>query len=416
MARRVLVLGMIAALAPFLLAPVAHAESADDELTGYVGSASAAIFSFKPIFPGLLPTGDAPFEITGGLTTSNAQSGGQAFSRAEILWPGDGASDLGPLLGEAANNPLFFELPKWPLGVSANQDSDTVSQGVTPGPVLKAAGKDGKAESVAQAGGGGLPGIFTFGSVSSSSKSDVVNGQLVCEATVVLHDVVLGAGQVTMDAVKSIATATSNGATSESKGNTVVSGLAINGQGGAIDSEGLKGAAPLVKAMNDASKSAAIELTVADGLGKAEGGTADRLSAGLIVNIKNPLEAANPAFKDSHFVLSLAPTAAGAMASPPFESISLDTGAAGSVNPSGGFSSVSGSISDVYGAPTSSGPSVSSGGGGQHGLPAVLAPISKVFPDVGGVSGGMVLALLAGIVYGSRLLTRFANRFISTED
>ena len=35
---------------------------------------------------------------------------------------------------------------------------------------------------------------------------------------------------------------------------------------------------------------------------------------------------------------------------------------------------------------------------------------------VGGVSGGLVLALLAGVVYGSRMLTRFAGRFISTED
>ena len=75
---------------------------------------------------------------------------------------------------------------------------------------------------------------------------------------------------------------------------------------------------------------------------------------------------------------------------------------------------MSSSISDVYGTPSSSGPSVSSGGG-RHGLPGLFAPISKAFPSVGGVSGGMVLALLAGIFFGSRILTRFANRFISTD-
>ena len=416
MARRLLLLGTVMALAPFVFAPAAHADGADDELTGYIGSASAAIFSFQPVFPGLLPTGDAPFEITGGLTTSNVQSGGQAFSRAEVLWPGDGAANMGPLLGQAANNPIFYQMPAYPLGVQANQDSDTISQGVTPGPLVKAAGKDGKSESVVQAGGGGIPGIFTFGSVSSTSKSDVINGQLVSEATVVLHNVVLGAGQVTMDAVKSVSTATSTGSASESKGSTVVSGLAINGQGGAIDSEGLKGAAPLVKAMNEGLKAAGIELTVVDGLGKADGGTADRLSAGLLVTIKNPLEAANPAFKDSRFVISLAPTAAGAMASPPFDSGAItDTGAAGSVDTSGGFSSISSSMSDVYGTPTSSSPSVSSGGG-HHGLPAAFEPISKAFPDVGGVSGGLLLALLAGVFFGSRWLTRFASRFLFTED
>src|SRR5439155_23812830 len=244
MVRRLLMIGVTAALAPFLLAPVAHAESADDELTGYLGSASAALFSIQPVFPGLLPTGDSPFEITGGLTSTNVQSGGQAFSRAEVVWPGDGAANLGPLLAQGANQPLFYQMPAYPLGVQANQDSDTISQGVSPGPVVKAAGKDGKSESVVQAGGGGIPGIFTFGSVASSSKSDVANGQLVSQATVVLHDVVLGAGHVTMDAIKSVSTATSKGSSSESKGSTVVSGLAIDGHGASIDSDGLKGAAP----------------------------------------------------------------------------------------------------------------------------------------------------------------------------
>jgi hypothetical protein len=413
MARRFLVVLVSAALAPLLLAPVVQAQTADEELTGYIGTASAALFSFQPVFPGLLPTGDSPFEITGGLTSANVQSGGLAFSRSQLLWPGDGAANIGPLLAQGAGQPIFYQMPAWPLGVQVNQDNEPISQGVTPGPVIKASGSDGKAESVVQAGGGGIPGVFTFASVSSSSTSDVVNGELVSESIVVLHDVVLGDGAVTMSAVKSISTATSNGSTSTAKGNTTVAGLEIGGQGGAIDSEGLQGAAPLVKAMNEALKNAGIELTVADGAGRAEGGTADRISGGLIAKIKNHAEAANPAFKDSYFLVSLAPTATGVMASPPF-----DVGAsadAGVVDTGGGFGSISSSISDVYGTPSTVGATVTSGGGRRSGLPSLFEPIRKAFPDVGGVPGGMVLALLAGVFYGSRILSRFANRFISTE-
>ena len=55
----------------------------------------------------------------------------------------------------------------------------------------------------------------------------------------------------------------------------------------------------------------------------------------------------------------------------PKQSVKWTSGTAGSVDASGGFSSISTSMSDVYGTPTSSSPTVSSGGAQQqHGLPA----------------------------------------------
>ena len=43
-----------------------------EHLGGYVGRASAMAFSFQPVFPALLPTGDAPFEATIALATARA--------------------------------------------------------------------------------------------------------------------------------------------------------------------------------------------------------------------------------------------------------------------------------------------------------------------------------------------------------
>jgi hypothetical protein len=286
---------------------------------------------------------------------------------------------------------------------------------VTPGPVATASGKDGRSHSVAQAGGGGVPGIFTFASVSSSSRAAVENGELVSESIVVLHEVVLGAGDVIMESIKSVSRATSMGSSSTSTGSTVVSGLKIRGQGAQIDSEGLKGAGPLKEGLDEALKAAGIQLVVADGSGGSAGGSADRLSAGVLATIANPAASANPQFVGSRFVIALAPTAVGVKASPPFDAASFDDSSfAGSFDSGSGgsFGDISSSIGEAY---TPSG-DASSGGGGRSGLPAVFEPIRKLLPDVGGVPGSMVLALVAVVFFGSRWLSRFAGRFVPTEE
>lgn len=413
MRRRPLAVAAAVAAAPFLFLPAARAQTPDEVLSGYVATASGAIFSVQPIFPGLVPTGDAPFEITGGLTSANVKSGGVAFAQAQALWPGAAAATPGPLFGQASGQPIFYNLPPWQLGVQATQDDDAVSQGVTPGPVLRASGKDGRSQSLVQAGGGGFPGIFTFGSVSSSSRAGVQAGVLVSESTVVLHDVVLGASDVTMDAVKTNSRVTSNGSTSDSTGATEVTGLKIRGQGAAIDSEGLKGAKPLRDAFQQALDAAGIELMVFEGAGQTAGGSADHLSAGLIATIANPAAAASPQFVGSRFVVALAPTAVGAKASPAFDSGAFEGPLPGAFDSDSGgsFSTISGEVDDAFGGAGTA----TSGGGGRTGLPAVFEPIRRAFPEVAGVPGAMVLAVVAAIYYGSRWLTGFANRFMSTE-
>ena len=412
--RRRLVVALTVLVVPFVLAPVAGAESADDSLTGYIGTASGAVFSIQPIFPGLLPTGDAPFEVTGGLSTANVKSGGNAFGQAEAVWPGSGVANLGPLLGQAAAQPIFYQLPAYPLGVQASQSDEPASQGVAPGPVVKASGQDGRSVSVVQAGGGGIPGIFTFGSVSSSSRAAVENGTLVSESTVVLHDVVLGAGEVTMDAVKSVSKATSTGDRSDSHGTTEVAGLEIGGQGAAIDSEGIKGTGPLASGLAAALKGAGIELVLVDGDGHANGGAADRVSSGLLATIANPAVAANPQFEGSRFVIAIAPTAVGALASPPFDDSSFDLAMPAPIDAGsgGGFSTIAGTVGDVYGGAATTGAPAAAGSDS----PVGFETVRTVLPSVGGVPGSLVLALVAALFFGSRWISRFVRRFVSIEE
>jgi hypothetical protein len=414
MMHRLFAAAVAVAVAPFVLAPVAGAQTADDQLTGYIGTASGAAFSIQPIFPGLLPTGDAPFEVTGGLSAANVKSGGNAFGQAEAVWPGSGAANLGPLLGQAAGNPLFYQLPAYPLGVQASQSDEPASQGVAPGPVLKASGRDGTAKSVVQAGGGGIPGIFTFTSASSSSQAAVEAGKLVTQSTVVLHDVVLGAGQVTIDAVQSVSRATSSGSTSDSTGATDVTGLKVNGQGATIDHDGIQATGPLTSGLAGALKAAGIELVLVDGSGQHRGGAADRVSGGLLATIANPAAASNPQFTGSRFVVSLAPTAVGALASPPFGSSSFaDVALPGPVSGGGGgFSTIAGAVGDLYGSASP----VATVPANPPASTVALEPARKLLPGVGGLPGSLVLALLAGLVLGSRWISRFVARFVSIEE
>jgi hypothetical protein len=171
----------------------------------------------------------------------------------------------------------------------------------------------------------------------------------------------------------------------------------------------------LKKGLQDALKAAGIELVLVDGSGQSDGGTANRLSAGLLATIANPAASASPQFVGSRFVVALAPTAVGVKASPPFDTAAFDDSAVlGAFDSAGGgFGTISETVGDVYSTP--GGGSSSSGGGGGP-LPAVFEPIRKLLPDVGGVSGGMVIGLLAAVFFGSRWLSRFAGRFVSTEE
>jgi len=346
------------------------------------------------------------------LSTANVKSGGNAYASAAAFWPGSAAANLGPLLGTAAGQPIFTQaVPPFPALVTANQDDGNKSVGAEPGPYLAASGKPGAATSKAQPGGGGAPGVFTFAGVSSSSRSVVENGQLVTETVVTVSGISLGAGQVTIDSVKSVARATSTGEKATSEGETVVSGFASGGQGGKLDSGGVSG---LNAVGEQILKSSGMRFEVAKPQGKAEGGAADRVSNGVTVYIPNPLAQANPQFAGSYYVLTIAPTAVGALASPPFDAdsfgdIPIDTGGDGTT----GFSSIAGTFGSVFSPPAESPVTRSSGGGD---APLSLQETKNVLDHDGGVPTGLVLASGGLMVFGGRWVKRYVAQFVSSQD
>jgi hypothetical protein len=405
--RRLVVLAAVVLVA---LAPAAAAQTADEELGGYVGTANGAAFSILPIFPGLLPTGDAPFEVTGALTTASIKSGGNAYGQAAPLWPGSAAANLGPLLGTAASQPALVGLfPPYPAAVTADQDSGEESQGAPPGPVMKASGKDGTSDSTVQAGAVDVPGVFHADAVRSTSRAAVEAGKLVTETTATLTGIRLGDGTVTIDALRSTSKATSDGTRSTSTGDTVLTGLKVAGQAADLTGKGLRSLGLPIEALTKALQGAGIELALTKADGRSEGGTADRVGSGLTATIANPAAAANPQFQGSSFVVTLGPTAVGALASPPFAAdvvpeVPLPTLEAGT-----GFGSIATTVSGSFGAVPPGAPVAA---------PASVAfrPAKKGLDPTAPVPATAAAGLLVAVVLGSRWISRFAGRFVSSEE
>jgi len=121
MVRHVLAALGVTVVAALQLGPSAAAQTADEQLAGYVGMAAGAAFSAQPVFPGLLPTGDAPAEVTAALSTANVKSGGNAYASAAAVWPGSAGANAGPLVSTAAGQPIFTQVvPPFPALVQAN--------------------------------------------------------------------------------------------------------------------------------------------------------------------------------------------------------------------------------------------------------------------------------------------------------
>lgn len=421
---RTTLVGVTAAM--LLLAPAAGAQEVGDEpLAGYVGMASGAAFSIQPIFPGLLPTGDAPFEVTGALSAASVKSGGNAFGQAVLAFPGSAASNLGPLLGTAAGEPLFSEaVPPFPASVSASQNEGGKTQGAEPGPYLEALAKPGSASGRAQSGEGGAPGVLGVDSVTSVSRSLIEGGQLVTETVVTLQGVSIGPA-VTIESIKSTARATSDGNKATSEGDTVVTGAKVAGQPADVTKDGIKATGPLAGPANAALKASGAEVKIAESSGSAEGGSADRVSPGVIATLPNPAAAASPQFVGSKFVIALAPTAVGALASPPFDNDFVDALPEDTSFPDvasgggGGFSEFSDTVEGLFGDNTGSfaagGSSSGAGSAVAAGVPLDTEETSGVIESVAGIPLSVLAGLFFVIWLGSRWLRRYVGRFVSME-
>lgn len=353
-------------------------ETPGENLGGYDGIASGAALSFQPFLPALVSTGDVPFEVTFALSATRVKSGGNAFGRGALAWPGSTAADLGPVLGVAFGQPEIGSLiPKWPLQAQATQDSGEIVTGAPPVASMRAFGAIDRGEGDCRIADIHIPRVVHIEHIASSSASVVTDGGVSATSIVKLQGVSLLAGFIKIEEVRSVSRTTSIGGAASASGDVDVLGMTIGGVEVSVTDDGfqIEGLPPDAEAapgaggepfpgtspeetVNSVLSALGAKITLFAGTSKVGGGRAERMQPGLVVSVNNPVGGTGP-IPPGRFDIFLATTSASALATLPF-SANGGLGSAPSVDGLAG-----GGDDSAAGASTSAGGSrqVSLGGG-----------------------------------------------------
>jgi hypothetical protein len=215
-------------------------EGSQSQLGGYTAGAAGWAFSFQPVIPALLPTGDAPVETTFSLSSATVKSGGNSLGRGSIFWPGSAAANLGPLLGTGAGQPFVGGLvPPYPGFVEASAKDGEQLRAVSPLVTMRAFGSDSRAEGDVRTPDVNLPGLLKIDSVSSNSAAEVTDIDVTSSSVVHLEGVSLVNGAITFAAIHSRSLTRSTGATSSAEGDLQVVGLKVSGIAAELTGDGI---------------------------------------------------------------------------------------------------------------------------------------------------------------------------------
>jgi hypothetical protein len=240
-----------------------------------------------------------------------------------------------------------------------------------------------------------------FGTTSTDTIVQLTGvSTAVVDAKSTMRDVSLGAGAITIDSIKSVAHATTNGKTATGTASTTVSGMKIAGVPVTVDEKGLhvQGSgqdSPSSKALNDALKQSGFAVYVTEPTKTISGATV-QLSAGQLILMQKNVQYMDSA-NDTGMLITLGGADISAGTSPAY------------VYEGGGVVPTPPPVGSQPTQPT--GPGVTPGGvtlppvGGELPPPQVTTPTGTEQPPLlaaqqsglpGGISPGWVVAVLLG--------------------
>jgi hypothetical protein len=418
-----------------VLAQVRVDDTPGQNLGGYDGIASGAAVSFQPFLPALVSTGDVPFEGTIALSSSRVKSGGNAFGRGALSWPGSTAADLGPVLGVAFGQPeLGGLIPKWPLQASATQNDGEVITGLPPVAAMRAYGAVDRADGDTRIADIHVPRVLQIEHISSTSTSIVTDGGVNATSIVKLQGVSLLAGYIKVEEIRSISRTSSIGSAASSSGDVDVVGMTIGGIDVSVTDDGFQigglppdaASAPgagdepfpnpgAEEAVNQILSVLGAKITLFKSISSVVGGKAERMQPGMIVSVNNPVGGTGP-IPPGRFDIFLAATSASSLSTLPF-SAGGDIGGGDGDGLLGGGSASSGDDRS---------PSISLGGG----TDVSGGSVTKLGDDLGDAAegslgaigslddtarrsdyrfGGLPLGLVLGLLLLALLLARYVR-------
>jgi hypothetical protein len=294
---------------------------------GYAASATGTAVTAFPSVPALLPV-DVPVEATLSLATATLSSGGQGFGRASTFFPGTLLAGLRPLIETAAGARL--PIPDYPIVVEAREFEEAKRSDI-PGVTMTADVDPNRAVAVADVGALGLQAIMGVRSIHTESRTVVEGSRITATSTSTLNGIDI-AGVLTIGALVSESSVTSDGTTSECSGRLEITGAAVAGTPVAIDDEGLhvegQGALPglgLGRLVETTLRGAGLEARALGGDDACEGPFGSRTTAGLFVSLPLGAIGSIPAGGGLRLVLGSTAASAGGSSLPAEEPLPPDT-------------------------------------------------------------------------------------------
>lgn len=376
-----------------LVAPgAAHAA-----LSGYEISTAADAVAWVPVLPGFVPGANSPGEISLSDTAASLATGGVAYGRGALNYPGSFGAHLGPLLQEeGAPASLAQAIPPWPTLAEASGGSGQVTNSQVPGATIQAFGSAQRSSGDAMLPTVSFPGLLQVASITTHSQSSIQGTTARAASSTVLHDVSLVGGAVTMSAISSSSAVTGT----KPSGAVQVSGLRIGGIPATIDASGVHAlgvAVPgsdLNQQISHVLKSSGLQLSVAEPITTRTKGTVARQTGGLIVGIdtpESPAASAGVIFTELGATTASVATTAGAAEAggSPTAGLTPPTGGGPTPAAGGGPAATGGVLPAVLSGGLSSTDAVSSGPGA-----------TTSGPPASGAGGAPTVATLASDAYG----------------
>lgn len=167
------------------------------------------------------------------------QTNSAGYALASLAYPGPLVADIGAALKQGGTD---APIPPYPVRTQAFFPGEQTEQRQTavPGADMASVAEETFSQANARYSGFDVTAVFDVGSVDVTSRTELVEGQVVSRVRVAQSDVSLLSGLIRIESVVTDIVSTSNGEEAKNDGGTVVSGVTVLGQAAAIDANGVQ--------------------------------------------------------------------------------------------------------------------------------------------------------------------------------
>ena len=273
---------LVTAAVPAVTASAADSETV--ELDSFSLHADAPSFRVRQ--------GTEQTEVVLPQSLAQLRNGPVGYAQSATAWPGTYGGNVGSLLILAAGAPPEAAALNSPVRAEARTGSgpSEVTNTDFPGSVMHALATPEQVAADTTTGAVAVLPVGDLGRSSTRSRTGLTGGIGVSEAVSAVREVSLLDGLITIGAVTSEATATTDGLRTTVAGRTVVSELEVAGERVAVTSEGITAAGQdgpdtgaAVDAANAALKSANVVLSLSEPIAIQDGGSASYTAGSLVV-------------------------------------------------------------------------------------------------------------------------------------